>query len=499
MNVILNLLKNKNSFFINTSIIIMSGFIIKILGLLNKIIITRYLGTEGMSLYILSFPTILLFLNISTLNINNCISKIVSESLISKEFSSKQIILSAIKIILISSLISIIIFLIILKPLVTILLRNQQLLFPLLSTIILIPLTGINDVLKGYYNGLKNIYKTSLANLLEQFSRIGFVVIVLSLSINKGLVYATTLSLIALSFGELLSLIYLIIQIKKEKLTAFHSKDPTKKILSLAIPSTSSKLIGNITYFLEPIIYTHILVFLKYDYNLIQFNYTIINAYTIPLLTSASFISIALATTIIPNISENYIKQNFNAINYYIKRTLMFSLIPGILISILFFTYPNEYMNLIYSTSEGTSFIKPFVFFFLIYYLQMPFSSILHSIGKNKIQFVISTLFSILRIILIIVLSFIPSIGINSIFFAILITMILNSIIIILIVFKYTKYKFNYKNMFKLILITIICINILYLINFFKLNYLINSIIISIIFLGLCYCFDLININFLRN
>lgn len=452
-----------------------------------------------MSLYILSFPTILLFLNISTLNINNCISKIVSESLISKEFSSKQIILSAIKIILISSLISIIIFLIILKPLVTILLRNQQLLFPLLSTIILIPLTGINDVLKGYYNGIKNIYKTSLANLLEQFSRIGFVVIVLSLSINKGLVYATTLSLIALSFGELLSLIYLIIQIKKEKLTAFHSKDPTKKILSLAIPSTSSKLIGNITYFLEPIIYTHILVFLKYDYNLIQFNYTIINAYTIPLLTSASFISIALATTIIPNISENYIKQNFNAINYYIKRTLMFSLIPGILISILFFTYPNEYMNLIYNTNEGTSFIKPFVFFFLIYYLQMPFSSILHSIGKNKIQFIISTLFSILRIILIIVLSFIPSIGINSIFFAILITMILNSIIIILIVFKYTKYKFNYKNMFKLILITIICINILYLINFFKLNYLINSIIISIIFLGLCYCFDLININFLRN
>ena len=207
-----------------------------------------------------------------------------------------------------------------------------------------------------------------------------------------------------------MSLIYLIIQIKKEKLTAFHSKDPTKKILSLAIPSTSSKLIGNITYFLEPIIYTNILVYLNYNYDLIQFNYTIINAYTIPLLTSASFISIALATTIIPNISENYIKQNFNAINYYIKKSLMFSLIPGILISILFFVYPVKYMNLIYGTSEGTSFIKPFVFFFLLYYLQMPFSSILHSIGKNKVQFIISTFFSILRIILIIVLSFIPSI-----------------------------------------------------------------------------------------
>lgn len=477
----------------------MSGFIIKILGLLNKIIITRYLGTEGMSLYILSFPTILLFLNISTLNINNCISKIISESLISKEYSSKQIIISGIKIIFVSSLLTIMIFLIILKPLVTTLLKNEQLLFPLLSTIILIPLTGINDVLKGYYNGIKNIYKTSLASLLEQFSRIGFVVIVLTLSINKGLIYATTLSLIALSFGELLSLIYLIIQIKKEKLTAFHSKDPTKKILSLAIPSTSSKLIGNITYFLEPIIYTNILVYLNYNYDLIQFNYTIINAYTIPLLTSASFISIALATTIIPNISENYIKQNFNAINYYIKKTLMFSLIPGILISILFFVYPIKFMNLIYGTSEGTSFIKPFVFFFLLYYLQMPFSSILHSIGKNKVQFIISTFFSILRIILIIVLSFIPSIGLNSIFYSILITMILNSLTIILMVFKYTKYKLNYKNIIKLVLITIISINILYIINFINSNYLINSLIITIIFLGLCYVFDLININFIKS
>lgn len=477
----------------------MSGFIIKILGLLNKIIITRYLGTEGMSLYILSFPTIFLFLNISTLNINNCISKIVSESSISKEFSPKQIITSGFKIIFVSSLISIIIFIISLNPLVNILLKNKKLLFPLLSSIILIPLTGINDVLKGYYNGTKNIYKTSLASLLEQFARIGFVVIVLSLFINKGLIYATTLSIIALSFGELLSLIYLIIQIKKEKLIAFPSKDPTKRILSFAIPSTSAKLIGNITYFLEPIIYTNILVHLNYNYELIQINYTIINAYTIPLLTSASFISIALATTIIPNISENYISKNFNLINYYIKKTLMFSLIPGVLISILFFTYPNEYMNLIYNTSEGISFIKPYVFFFLLYYLQMPFSSILHSIGKNKIQFIISSFFSILKIILIIVLSLIPNIGLNSIFFAILITMILNSLTIVYFVFKYTKYKINYQNIIKGILITIISINFLYIINFLKLNFLINSLLITIIFLGLCYCFDLININFLKN
>lgn len=495
MNIILKYLKNKNSFFINTSVIIISGFIIKILGLINKIIITRSLGSGGMSLYILSFPTILLFLNISTLNINNCISKLISESLITKEFSPKKILISGIKIILISSLISIIIFLIILEPLVNIFLKNNQLFYPLLTTIILIPLTGISDTLKGYYNGIKNIYKTSFASLLEQLFRILFVIIVLFLTLDKGLVYATTCTLLSLSFGELISVLYLIIQIKKEKIKSFPSNDPTKKILSLAIPSTSTKIIGNITYFLEPIIYTHILEYLNYNYTSIQLNYTIINAYTIPLLSSASFISIALSTTIIPNISENYVKRNYQTINYFIDKTLLFSLIPGLLISILFFVYPNQYMNLIYSTTEGTSFIKPFVFFFLLYYLQMPFSSILHAIGKIKLQFIISTIFSILRIILIIILSFIPRIGLNSIFFAILFTMILNSLTIIIFVFKHTKYKLNINAMISLSLITIISISIMNILKHLNINYLINSLLISIIFMLLSYAFNLIDIK----
>ena len=38
--------------------------IVKALGLINKIVITRLLGTEGMSIYIIAFPTIILFINL---------------------------------------------------------------------------------------------------------------------------------------------------------------------------------------------------------------------------------------------------------------------------------------------------------------------------------------------------------------------------------------------------------------------------------------------------
>ena len=47
--------KQNNTFFINTLIIIITNFVVKMLGLINKIAITRMLGTNGMSLYVYLF------------------------------------------------------------------------------------------------------------------------------------------------------------------------------------------------------------------------------------------------------------------------------------------------------------------------------------------------------------------------------------------------------------------------------------------------------------
>ncbi|MDD7315387.1 MAG: stage V sporulation protein B, partial [Bacilli bacterium] len=62
--------KNKaSSFLFNTLIILISGFFIKLLGLINRIFITRTLGPENINLYIMSFPTIMLFISISGMSL----------------------------------------------------------------------------------------------------------------------------------------------------------------------------------------------------------------------------------------------------------------------------------------------------------------------------------------------------------------------------------------------------------------------------------------------
>ena len=216
-------------------------------------------------------------------------------------------------------------------------------------------------------------------------------------------------------------------------------------IIKVALPSTLSRLVGNFTFFLEPIIFVFILTKLNYTNNIIQTTYTIINAYTISLLTLGSFVSNALSTSVIPSISENYVTGNIDKVNYYIKKTIIFSLIPGIFISIILFFYPYELMNLIYGTTEGAKEVKYFVVFFLPYYLQAPLSSIYQALGKAKSLFITSSIFNVLRLLLIVVLSYLDFINLNSLLVATFITLDIFSLIIYLKILWKKKIKMYFQ------------------------------------------------------
>ena len=82
---------SRNSFFKNTFILIISNFIIKILGLLNRVLLTRLLGHEGISLYILCLPTIILFISLCGFSLNTAVAKVVAMNNVSKKYTNKQI------------------------------------------------------------------------------------------------------------------------------------------------------------------------------------------------------------------------------------------------------------------------------------------------------------------------------------------------------------------------------------------------------------------------
>ena len=69
----------KSKFVKSTIILIIGGFLTKLLGMIIKIITTRFLGTEGIGIYMLLMPTFSLFIAISQLGFPVAISKLVAE------------------------------------------------------------------------------------------------------------------------------------------------------------------------------------------------------------------------------------------------------------------------------------------------------------------------------------------------------------------------------------------------------------------------------------
>lgn len=486
----------KNTFFINTLIIIISNFIVKLLGLINKIAITRVLGTEGMTLYVLSFPTIMLFVSIAGFSLNITISKLVSESIVSRKYSPKKIVVKSCKISLIISSFLVLIYLIILKPITIYLLKNENLYYPLLAGAPLIMLVGISDGLKGYFLGIKKMNISSMSNLAEQIGRIAFSLIFLFIMMPFGAIYAVFFCLIALSIGEVFAIIYCLVKIKKHPIPDYQdTKGETTAILSMAIPNTASRLIGNFTYFLEPIIYTSILSYLGYDISLIQTTYTIFDAFTIPLLTFISFVPFAISSAMIPGISEANSLNKKQSIHYYIRKSLLFCLVPVLILSINLFFFSEEYMNLIYGTIEGTFFIKYLTFFFICYYLHVIIVAILQACGYSRNVFKVSTIINFLRLGFITLLSFIESINLNSVLFGTTLAMIIGFIWNLIFLLKTTHYQINFKNILILLLIIAISMSITFILKKLNVHFLIIFVINSFIFISLAIWQKLIQIE----
>ena len=455
----------------NTIIILITSLFIKLLGLLNKIILTRSLGENGISLYSLILPTIMLFLSISCFSLNISMIKVAANN------KSKKIIKTGISIALITSSIASLILLLIINVLSNKLLKQPSSYYPILFSIPLLYLTSISSVLRGYLTGIEKITTTSIANLIEQIIRIIFTILIFIIIKSNNLIIFVVFSIIAMSIGELFSILFSIFNIKKIKNNININDDTvSKELLSISIPQTLNSLSSNIIFFFEPIIYTFILSKLNYNSNEILLKYSEVTSYSIPLITLFSFVSMSLSTAIMPKISTS----SSNEINKLITKLIVICLIPGILVSTILYHYSYDLTMFLYKTSIGSDIVKKYVWFFLCFYLISPLNVILISTNQSKTSFKISLFVHIIKLIIILIF---PIFTKDGLIISYLISYLLTFIIEIIILYRKYHFKIPFYKIIILIIIAVIinCLSII--LNIINIHYIIQILIISLIYL----------------
>ena len=432
----------KNKFLKATFILMLGGFITKILGFIIRIIYTRMVGNEAISLYSLVMPTYSLLLTIATLSLPIVISKLISEN---KTKSIKILSNAAIITIFLNLIVIIIIYLT--KDFIA----NNLLHEPRASTLLMamaltFPFVSISSILKGYFYGKQKMLPHTISNIIEQIVRIFLIFLIIPNLINKGITYSV-MGLILISIASETSsiLTFLLFLPKKFKIQREDLKPDlitTKEILNISIPTVSSRLIGNVGFFFEPIILTNILLFSGYSMPYILQEYGAYNAYSISLLAMPSFFIQAISSSLLPEISKFYYEKNIIMVKRRFKQALILSFIVGILFSATIYLFRDFLLSTLYNTTNGSNYIKVLAPFFVLFYLEGPLQSVLQAVGKAKTCMYITLIAIVIKLISMSVLSLIH-IGMYSL----VIAEIIDILIVVFLCFKaINKILYKEKN-----------------------------------------------------
>ena len=408
---------SKEKFIKSTIILMVGGFLTKFLGMIIKIVMSRLMGSEGIGLYMLILPTFSLFIGLAQFGFPIAISKLVAED----KKNNKNLIFSIIPVSLVINL-AIIIFIIAISPyLAKNLLNEPRSYLPLLSIAIVLPLTSLSGILRSYFFGRQRMLPHVVSNVTEDIARLLLIILGVPLFLSKGLEYAVTFVVLTNIISEGVSILVLFFFLPKHFKITKEELIPNgrylKDTLSIAVPSTTGRLIGSIGYFLEPILLTQGLLLAGYQQSYIINQYGILSGYALPLLLLPSFITGAISQALLPFVSKAYANNNITFVKAKIKQAIFFSLLIGLPVTILFVLIPQVPLKLIYNTRLGIDYIKILAPICLFQYVQAPLSASLDAMGKSKDNMMGTLIGTILRSILLFTTSLLH-IGIYSLIIA---------------------------------------------------------------------------------
>jgi len=435
-----------------TFIMIIVGFLIKILGVINRIVITRSLGETAIGVYMLISPTVMLLATLATVGLPVAIPALVSRG----EIKERKILSVSLTIALgLNTIITILMFFLA-EPIATYLLKDERVVLPLIMIGPLLCVISYTSILKSYFQGKENMTPGAIATLMEQVTRMGLSVIFIAWLLPRGISHAVAGLMLASIAGEFISAVLLtlmFIRFKKQNYPGTDFKLPKlepvnfKDVLGISLPTTGSRLVGTITHFLEPIIVVRMLFRLGYASEVSTSMYGAVSGFAIPLLFMPSFISGAVTSAIIPAISKAYKNRDLSTIHKRLSTSFRIAFFTSGFYLILVMIFPYEIMNLLYNSATGAEFLKISAPIFLLIYLQAPLVATLQAIGEAKFAMTASIIASIFKITVMILLMLIPGLNIWGFVWSILINIILLTVWYYIIVAKRIGYRMKKSKM----------------------------------------------------
>jgi stage V sporulation protein B len=332
-------------------------------------------------------------------------------------------------------------------------LKDSRTYYSMLLLIPCIPVIAAASALKGYFYGIQDVTPTAISQIAEQVVKIGLVILTAAYFLNLGLEYACALATVGMAMGEIANLFVLCISysLKKRKERAAKSKDGFLrkrlilwKLLEISLPVSSNRFITSIMSAIEYILIPRMLILAGMDHQSSIELYGKLGGMALPLIFFPSLVTMSLATTLVPAISEAISLKNFKTVNYRISKSIQITLILGIIFSVIFMSYPDDIGNLVYRNQDIGELLYLLSFSCIFIYLNQTMLGILNGLGKQGISLRNTIIGSAIRIGFVYFL--IPVYGIKSYVWGIIISFTCVCVLNMITIAKTTGLALNIRN-----------------------------------------------------
>ncbi|UHA74327.1 putative polysaccharide biosynthesis protein [Paenibacillus sp. 481] len=435
---------SKQSFLQGTLILLAAGIINRILGFIPRITLPRIIGAEGVGIYQLGYPFLLVIITIITGGIPLAVSKLIAEAdSTGDDARVRRILWSALKMTT-SAAIGLSAVCLLLAPWITThVLTDTRVYYTFIVMTPIIVIVAVSAVLRGYFQGKHNMIPTAASQVTETLIRIVTVIGFAYMLLPYGLDWAAAGAMLGVVIGELGGLIVLMLEMRsahkhdnKQQPASYplasspaaptattkpiqQANSEWRNLLRIAVPVTGGKLIGSLSYLFESIAIARSLAAAGVITAVATAQYGALQGMIIPILLLPGALTYSLAVSLVPSLSEAHGRQDMHTIHKRMHQALRLALVCGAPFAVVMYVLAVPLCALLYNDVTYAPMLKWMAPVAIFIYLQAPLQAALQALDRPGTALVNTFIGAALKLVLIVQLASLPQFGITGAIIAI--------------------------------------------------------------------------------
>jgi stage V sporulation protein B len=411
----------KRTFVYGATILLGANLLNRILGFAYQYLIMTHIGGEAYGLFNMVFPLYMLALVLTTAGIPLAIAKMVAEEVsLGRTHQARSIFRLAFWLLTVSgAVVSSVLY--VLTPY----LAHRVFPDPRVLTIFQICtpaifIVSISSVFRGYFQGLQNMIPTAVSQICEQIVRVSVGFMTAMYLLNEGVEWAAAGLAVGMLAGEAVGLLVIIFYYQRAHIKPTEgasSRYSARQILNhlwcLAYPVTVGRLFSTGLSALDAMLIPQCLCVAGYTAREATTLFGQLGGSAFTLLTFPSVFTFALATSLVPSISEAAAQRQFQIVRTRSAEAIRLTVLIGIpcLIILFYFSRP---LTGFFKSPEISPVLRILALGGIFSYIQQTTTGILQGLGKVHLPVLHSIVAALLRIPILIYLTVLPQWGLRG-------------------------------------------------------------------------------------